>query len=136
MWDFFKNCVFGNHESVIDNSIFCYIVGSFARTASKFRTPKSDNDILSSPNFDKYEIDCLLRRKYPDIPHNTKIDINYVLLINNPNITFDELHDEKDFTSVVRNSDATELLKYLNNTIVVCCRRYALFFKTYVLKKK
>ena len=135
MWNFFKNIVFGNRE--IDNNKFCYVVGSFAHTAPNFRTPKSDIDVLSSVDFDNYEIEYLIKQKYPDIPSNTKIDIHYakpdpsnkkvthricywqekkyISLINNPSITLHIILDDKDLPSVIRNPNVTELIKYLND---------------------
>jgi len=114
---------------------FCYIVGSFASTAPKLRTPKSDIDVICSTDVDENEIRYHLKKRYPNIPPTIPIDIKYVTptsenvinyqvcywqdakylpLIENSNIRLNSVRKEKTLPCVVRNPNKQELSTYLN----------------------
>ena len=59
---------------------FCFIFGSFTSTSS--RRPDSDLDLLCNRGVKANDIRKVLLKKYPDLPTNTRLDINYVDPIN------------------------------------------------------
>jgi hypothetical protein len=61
---------------------FSFIFGSFSQTAPNLRSPDSDIDIISN-NMDECEVRFLLRKKYPNLPKNIKVDIIPVDVKNN-----------------------------------------------------
>jgi hypothetical protein len=55
---------------------FCYIKGSFAKTQPNLGT-NSDIDLVCSPNVPPEEASEQLLKKYPQLPQDTKLDIEY-----------------------------------------------------------
>jgi len=116
------------------NNKFCYIIGSFANTAPNLRTPQSDIDIICSTNIDEFEIRYFLKKEYPNIPPDIKLDIHYSTPVNNtveynicywqnsaylPLISNNSIHmvpvrGNIDLPSVLRNEKNNDLPEYFN----------------------
>lgn len=119
---------------------FCYIVGSFAKTAPNFRTPDSDIDIVCSNGFDEFEIRYFIKQRFPYVPSDIHIDISkkcpdngivthticywqneneYIMLRGNRNIRFVSVRNTIDLPSVVRDPNKTMLSSYLNHSKII-----------------
>ena len=132
MFEYITN--FLNKEKKHSNK-FCYIYGSFAKTAPNFRSENSDIDILCSQNFDKYEIMYILKEKYPNLKDDVKIDMHYtypdeagivyypisywqsegvIPIVKNDNIKAIPRRGIKYLESVIRDPNKDILINYLN----------------------
>lgn len=139
---FFKK-IFDRLKSKSNRPIrYCCIIGSFAQTAPNLRTPESDIDIICTADFDEFEIRCLLKKKFPNLPNDIPIDrhnlefdrddnlwtgqvyhhicywqeYHHIPLIDCPEVELIPYRTPKDIISVARDPCKDELLKYLNET--------------------
>src|SRR5277367_6298847 len=117
---------------------FCFIFGSFAETSPKLRSPDSDIDVLFR-NMDTCEVRSLLKKKYPKLPTNIKIDMIPAEVKNNEirnvqcywqNIKPLELHvhgdvkytfvgeGEKNFSCCARDPKKQNLIDYLKSPLI------------------
>jgi hypothetical protein len=91
-----------------DSANFCFIVGSFARTAPHLRDASSDVDIIANNVMSEDEIKILLFSKYPHLGKlQVPLDISFRHPVNN-SITYRIAYWQKpDFISLIPETKVT-----------------------------